>query len=46
MNARNDRAAWLQGPGAECSVLPQSREHPRRFILLGAPGVGKGTAPR
>lgn len=43
MNAKNDRAAWLQGPGASCSVLPQPKEHPRRFILLGAPGVGKGT---
>ncbi len=43
MNAKNDRAAWLQGPGASCSVPPQPRKHPRRFILLGAPGVGKGT---
>lgn len=43
MNAKNDRAAWLKGPAASCSVPPQARQHPRRFILLGAPGVGKGT---
>ena len=43
MHAKNDRAAWLKGPGASCSVLPQATVHPRRLILLGAPGVGKGT---
>ena len=43
MNAKNDRATWLKGPGAKCSVPPQKRGHPRRFVLLGAPGVGKGT---
>jgi adenylate kinase len=39
---KNDRAAWLQGPSAECSVSPQ-HESRWRLILLGAPGVGKGT---
>lgn len=43
MNAKNDRAAWLKGPDAGCSSPPQPRAHPRRFVLLGAPGVGKGT---
>jgi len=43
MTAKNDRAAWLKGPGAQCSTPPQVQPHPRRFILLGAPGVGKGT---
>ena len=43
MNAKNDRAAWLKGPGANCLVPPQAQAHPRRFVLLGAPGVGKGT---
>jgi len=43
MNANNDRAAWLKGPAAHCSVLPQAQSRPRRFVLLGAPGVGKGT---
>ena len=40
---KNDRAAWLQGPPADCSVLPTERKNPCRLILLGAPGVGKGT---
>jgi adenylate kinase len=39
---KNDRAAWLQGPAAACSV-PDSIELPWRLVLLGAPGVGKGT---
>ena len=43
MNMKNDRAAWLKGPEANCSVPPPGQAHPRRFILLGAPGVGKGT---
>jgi len=38
---KNDRAAWLQGPPAECSV-PEIQSH-WRLVLLGAPGVGKGT---
>src|SRR3974390_2688478 len=38
----NDRVAWLQGPSAECE-LPESSASPWRLILLGAPGVGKGT---
>lgn len=43
MNAKNDRAAWLKGPATRCSVLPQTQSRPRHFVLLGAPGVGKGT---
>lgn len=43
MENKNDRAAWLQGGNAHCSILPQPKDHPWRFILLGAPGVGKGT---
>jgi adenylate kinase len=41
-NPQNDRAAWLQGPPAECSPLPRVNQ-PKRLILLGAPGAGKGT---
>jgi adenylate kinase len=41
--AKNDRIAWLQGPSANCAEIPADREHPWRLILLGAPGVGKGT---
>ena len=40
---KNDRAAWLQGPPAECSAVPPERKNPWRLVLLGAPGVGKGT---
>jgi len=40
---KSDRAAWLQGPLAECTAVPAERKHPWRLILLGAPGVGKGT---
>jgi adenylate kinase len=43
MLPRNDRAAWIKGPAVHCSNLPQPQARPRRFILLGAPGVGKGT---
>jgi len=38
-----DRAAWLQGPSAQCNPHPEKLEHPWRLILLGPPGVGKGT---
>jgi adenylate kinase len=40
---KNDRAGWLQGPSARCSVLPGETQAPWRLVLLGAPGVGKGT---
>jgi adenylate kinase len=41
--ATNDRAAWIQGPFASCSTLPTNVDPRWRLILLGAPGVGKGT---
>jgi adenylate kinase len=37
----NDRVQWLQGPPAECG--PRTVSSRWRLILLGAPGVGKGT---
>lgn len=43
MKVKNDRAAWLQGGAAECSVEPPKPDTIRRLVLLGAPGVGKGT---
>ena len=43
MNAKNDRAAWLKGPASSCNIPPQIQTRPRHFVLLGAPGVGKGT---
>lgn len=38
-----DRAAWIQGPSANCNPRPERAQNPWRLILLGAPGVGKGT---
>jgi adenylate kinase len=38
----NNRAAWLEGPSANCPTPPEPAR-PWRLILLGAPGVGKGT---
>jgi len=44
MNAKNDRASWLKGGAAVCSVPPPSPTGKTwRLVLLGAPGVGKGT---
>jgi adenylate kinase len=42
MPTKNARAAWLEGPSAVCPQPPESAR-PWRLILLGAPGVGKGT---
>ncbi len=38
-----DRAAWLQGPSVRCETVQQAPETVWRLVLLGAPGVGKGT---
>jgi adenylate kinase len=45
MNAiKNDRAAWLKAGGAVCSNPPhRAPAKAWRLVLLGAPGVGKGT---
>ena len=43
MEAKRDRRAWLKGGKAHCDPLPAPKEQPRRLVLLGAPGVGKGT---
>lgn len=37
------RATWLQGPSARCESVPKGQFLPWRIVLLGAPGVGKGT---
>ncbi len=39
----NDRAAWLKGPGHRCSEAPARGKRVWRLVLLGPPGVGKGT---
>jgi len=44
MNAVNDRAAWLKAGNTVCSNPPHTAPlRPWRLVLLGAPGVGKGT---
>lgn len=43
MNPRNDRATWIKGGPAQCSIPPRLRQQPPRLVLLGAPGIGKGT---
>jgi len=40
---RDDRAEWLQGPSVQCEEVTQGDQAPWRLVLLGAPGVGKGT---
>jgi len=39
---KTNRAAWLQGGPARCETTPHAI-NPYRLVLLGAPGVGKGT---
>lgn len=43
MTAKPDRTAWLKAGGARCLVEPPAPSKPFRLVLLGAPGVGKGT---
>lgn len=43
MSSNTDRAAWLRGPSTCCDPTPQTPERAWRLVLLGAPGVGKGT---
>ena len=43
MQTLRDRKRWLQGPDARCNWPPAQPEQPLRLVLLGAPGVGKGT---
>lgn len=43
MNPQPDRAAWLLGGDASCSRESGANGPPLRIVLLGAPGVGKGT---
>src|SRR4051794_29675746 len=43
MTVPHDRIAWLQDGDAQCEDLPPPRDRPYRLILLGPPGVGKGT---
>lgn len=43
MSASTDRAAWLNAGNSKCNLYASFPERPYRMILLGAPGIGKGT---
>jgi adenylate kinase len=43
IDERSNRASWIRGGDALCAPLPPPPTHIYRLILLGAPGVGKGT---
>jgi adenylate kinase len=43
MNTLQDRAAWFRGGDAQCEDPPAPRDRTHRLVLLGPPGVGKGT---
>ncbi len=43
MTVPHVRAAWLQGGDARCEELPPPHGRTYRLVLLGPPGVGKGT---
>ncbi|HON08939.1 MAG TPA: nucleoside monophosphate kinase [Verrucomicrobiota bacterium] len=38
-----DKSAWINGKGYECSFIPKPVGRAYRFVILGAPGVGKGS---
>jgi adenylate kinase len=40
---KHDRNAWFKGGSASCQVTPAIGPRAYRMVLLGAPGVGKGT---
>ncbi len=43
MNPNGNRAAWIQGPSGQCDKSSVASAVRHRLVLLGAPGVGKGT---
>ena len=43
METKRDRKAWIRGGTEQCEPPPKINGFPRRLVLLGAPGVGKGT---
>jgi adenylate kinase len=43
MNTHGDRSAWLRGGGETCALAGPPPRRPWHLVLLGPPGVGKGT---
>jgi adenylate kinase len=43
MLEQRDRTAWIKGGTAQCVVRPKKPPRAYRLVLLGPPGVGKGT---
>ena len=43
MSGHPTRAGWFSGGQIPCDPVPPRREHAFRLVLLGPPGVGKGT---
>src|ERR1035437_594795 len=43
MSAQQIRIAWIKGGPLKCELLPAPPPRLFRLVLLGAPGVGKGT---
>jgi adenylate kinase len=43
METKRDRVAWLKAGTSKCELPPKGTAKPNRLVLLGAPGVGKGT---
>jgi len=42
-HTHREKTAWLKGGAAQCKNPPEKPERTWRFVLLGAPGIGKGT---
>jgi adenylate kinase len=43
METKRERNAWIRGGAAQCEPLSKAKGKAYRLVLLGAPGVGKGT---
>ena len=43
MSKQKIKTAWIKGGPVKCDIVTQRPAHLYRLVLLGAPGVGKGT---